>query len=278
MSYKILCDSCTDLTPAQRKDPHFHIVPLTIQVGGRVFVDEPGMDCGELLWAIKSCPDAPKTSCPAPAQYLELFEGGEQDIYVVTLSALLSGSHNVAVQARSIHVDEGGGKNIHIFNSCSASAGQVCVAMRIQELAESGLPFQKVVAETEKYVAEMKTLFVLESLDNLRKNGRLTGLKSVVTGALKIKLLMGATPAGEICKLGQGISIKQTLSKMVDMVAQDKNHEGRRLVLSHCNCLERAFYVRELLESKCRLGEIIITETAGISTVYANDGGVVLAY
>ena len=91
-------------------------------------------------------------------------------------------------------------------------------------------------------------------------------------------MLMGSTPVGEIQKLGQGLSIKQTLSKMVDMVAQDARHVGRRLVLSHCNCLERAFYVRELLEQKCRLKEIIITETGGISTVYANDGGVVLAY
>ena len=278
MSYKILCDSCTDLTPAQRKDPHFHIVPLTIRVGDRVFVDEPGMDCGELLWAMKSCPEAPKTSCPAPAQYLELFKGEEEDIYVVTLSALLSGSHNVAAQARAIYLDEGGGKNIHVFNSCSATAGQVCIAMKIQELAESGLPFQKVVAETEKFIAEMKTVFVLESLDNLRKNGRLTKLQSVVTGALKIKLLLCATPEGEIGKVGQGISIKQTLSKMVDLVAQDPNHEGKRLVMSQCNCLERAFYVRGLLEQRCRLGEIVITETAGISTVYANDGGVVVAY
>jgi len=278
MSYKILCDSCTDLTAAQRKDPHFHMVPLTIRVGDRVFVDEPDMDTGELLWAMKACPDAPKTACPAPARYLELFEGEEEDIYVVTLSALLSGSHNVAAQARSIYADEGGAKNIHIFNSCSASAGQVCVAMRIQELAESGLPFPKVVAETEKYIAEMNTLFVLESLDNLRKNGRLTGLQSAVTGALKIKLLMGSTPAGEIRKLGQGLSIKQTLAKMVELVARDERHAGQRLVLSHCNCLERAFYVRGLLEQKCRLGEIVITETGGISTVYANDGGVVLAY
>ena len=278
MSYKILCDSCTDLNAAQLKDPVFHVVPLTIRVGKQVFVDTPDMDRSQLLWAMKACPDAPKTACPAPSQYLELFEGEAEDIYVVTLSALLSGSHNVAEQAKSIYVDEGGTKNVHIFNSCSASAGQVCVALKIRELAGAGLPFQKVVAETEKYISEMQTLFVLESLDNLRKNGRLTGLQSAVTSALKIKLLMGSTPTGEICKLGQGLSIKQTLSRMVDLVAKDEKHQGKRLVVSHCNCLERAFYVRELLEERCRLGEILITETGGISTVYANDGGIVVAY
>ena len=59
-------------------------------------------------------------------------------------------------------------------------------------------------------------MFVLESLENLRKNGRLTKLQSVITGALKIKLFMGATPEGEICKLGQALTIKQALTKMVD--------------------------------------------------------------
>ena len=278
MSYKILCDSCTDLTAAQRKDPHFHIVPLTIRVGERVFVDDDSIDCGELLWAMKACPEAPKTSCPAPARYLELFEGEEEDVYVVTLSALLSGSHNAAVQAQSIYVDEGGSKNIHVFNSCSGTAGQLCLAIKVQELAETGMPFQKVVAEVERFISTMHTLFVLESLDNLRKNGRLTKLQSVVTGALKIKLLMGTTHEGEICKLGQGLSMKQTLAKMVDLVIKDPGHVGRRMVISHCNCLERAFYVRELLEQKCQPGGIVITETAGISTVYANDGGIVLGY
>ena len=197
---------------------------------------------------------------------------------MVTLSALLSGSHNVAVQAKSIYEEEGGAKRIHVFNSCSASAGQVLVALKIRELAEAGLPFPQVVAQVERYISEMKTMFVLESLENLRKNGRLTKAQAVITSTLKLKLLMGSTPEGEICKLGQGMSMKQTLNKMVNLVAADPGHKGRRLVLSHCNCLDRAFYIRELLEKSCRLGDIVICETGGISTVYAYDGGVVLAY
>ena len=122
------------------------------------------------------------------------------------------------------------------------------------------------------------TYFVLETLDNLRKNGRLTRVQSLVTSTLHIKLLMGATPEGEICKKGQAMSIKQALSKMVSLMAADPKHEGRRLSIVHCNCLERAFHVKELVMKQCRFGEILISDTGGISTVYANDGGIVVAY
>ncbi len=65
------------------------------------------------------------------------------------------------------------------------------------------------VSQVSRYINEMETYFVLETLDNLRKNGRLTRVQSLVTSTLQIKLLMGATPEGEICKKGQAMSIKQ---------------------------------------------------------------------
>lgn len=278
MGYRIVCDSCTDMTAAMLLDPHFVKVPLTIQVGDTTMVDDATLSQGQLLWRMKACPTAPQTSCPSPSQYLDVFEADGDDIYVVTLSALLSGSHNVAVQAKAIYEEEGGAKNIAVFNSCSASAGQSLIAMKIQALAESGMPFQQIVAEMNHFIADMKTMFVLESLDNLRKNGRLTRVQAIVTETLKLKLLMGATPEGQICKLGQGMSMKQTLNKMIALAAKDEGHKGKMLVISHCNCLERAFYVRTQIESCCEFGEIVICETGGISTVYANDGGIVLAY
>jgi fatty acid-binding protein DegV len=121
-------------------------------------------------------------------------------------------------------------------------------------------------------------MFVLENLDNLRKNGRLTRMQSIVTGALRVKLLCGATPEGEIQKLGQGLTVRQTLAKMVGRMAEDQDHVERRLVIAHCNCLERAETVREMVRQKCRFGEILTVATGGIATVYANDGGIVTAY
>lgn len=279
MSFKIVVDSCCDLTPQMRKDPCFVKVPLSIHANGSVFVDDDTLDQADLLWSMRQSEDAPSTACPSPQAYLDAYQGEEgEDVYVVTLSALLSGSHNSAVQARVLLEEEEPERNVHVFNSCSASSGEVLTALKIRELASSGMPFKKVVREVEQYICQMQTLFVLESLENLRKNGRLTKLQAVVTGALRIKLLMGATPQGEICKLGQALTMKQALGKLVDRMAADPDHQGRVAAVCHCNCLERAFALKEQIEAKCQFQQVLILEAGGITTVYANDGGVVVAY
>ena len=277
MSFKIVADSCCDLTSQMEQDPCFVKVPLSIRSNGSVFIDDHTLDQADLLWAMRQSEEAPSTSCPAPQDYLDAFQGAD-DIYVVTLSALLSGSHNSAEQARVLLEEDEPQRNVHVFNSCSASSGEVLIALKLQELASSGMPFKRVVREVEQYIYQMQTLFVLESLDNLRKNGRLTKLQAVVTSALKIKLLCGATPEGEICKLGQALTVKQALRKMVDHMAEDPDHQGKDLVLSHCNCLERAFQVKAMVEEKCRFASIQVVEAGGITTVYADDGGIVAAY
>ena len=279
MGFKIVVDSCCDLTGQMLKNPHFVKVPLTIRSNGSSFIDNETFDQADLLWAMKQSDDAPATACPSPQSYLDAYQGpGDEDVYVVTLSALLSGSHNSAEQAKLLMEEDHPNKNVYVFNSCSASSGEVLVALKVRELAESGAPFKHVVREVEQFIYQMQTMFVLETLENLRKNGRLTRLQSVITGALKIKLLMAATPEGEICKLGQMLSMKQALSKMVDHMANDPAHAGRTLAICHCNCLDRAFQVKAMAEQRCKFAHILILEAGGITSVYANDGGIVTAY
>ena len=172
MSFKIVVDSCCDLTPQMKKEPCFVRVPMTIQVDGSVFVDDETFDQADLLWAMQQSENAPSTSCPSPQSYLDAYQGGEEDIYVVTLSALLSGSHNCAEQAKALLEEESPERNVHVFNSCSAAGGEVLIALKIRELASTGMPFKRVVVrEVEQYIYQLQTLFVLESLENLRKTG-----------------------------------------------------------------------------------------------------------
>lgn len=278
MSFKIIVDSCCDLTPAQLGEGCFIRVPLTIHLGNHMISDDETFDQDDLLRRMKAYPGVPRSACPSPAQYLSAFDCGADELYVVTLSALLSGSHNSAAQARALWLETHPNAKVHIFNSCSASAGEVLAALKIRDLAQDGVDFTTVVSHTTRYINDMETYFVLENLDNLRKNGRLTKLQAILTNALKIKLLCGATPEGEICKKGQAMSVKQALNKMVALIAQDPRHKNRRLVITHCGCPERALYLKELALRQCRFGEIFISAAGGISSVYANDGGVIAAY
>ncbi len=278
MSFSIIVDSCCDLTPEMRADPVFRSIPLTIHVGGKDYVDDQTLDTSLLIYAMDQSPEASSSSCPSPGDYLDAYRQAEGDIYVVTLSALLSGSHNSAWQARQLFLEEQPERNIHVFNSCSASAGEVLLAQRLYQLAQSGLPFAQVVSRAQQTISETNTLFVLENLDNLRKNGRLTRVQAMLTGALRIKLLMGSTPEGEICKHGQALSIKQALTKLVELMALDQRHKGKTLYIAQCLCPDRAQQLWELAKKACQFDRVVITATRGLSSYYANSGGVIAAY
>lgn len=198
-------------------------------------------------------------------------------VYVVTLSAELSGSYNSAVLGKNLYTEEYGEKDIYVFNSRSASVGETLIARKIQECEEEGMSFEEVVKAAEEYISEQKTYFVLETLETLRKNGRLTGLKAIVATALNIKPVMGATPEGMICQLGQARGVKKALSKMGEHILEEVKNAGEKtLAISHCNCRERAEAVKEMLTSRMKFRDVIILDTAGISSMYAADGGIIV--
>lgn len=278
MGFTVITDSCCDLSPAMRAAGHFRVVPLTIRVGGQIFRDDETLSREALLAAMRACPDAPQTSCPSPADYLDAMERAEGDIYVVTLSALLSGSHNAAWQAAAMFQEEHPERNIAVFNSCSASAGEVLLALKLSELAGAGLLFQEVARQADRFVTQMHTLFMLEDLDNLRKSGRLSKAQAALTGTLRLKLLLGATPEGEICRRGQAMSIKQGMGKLVQLMCADLEHQGKTLCIAYCGCRARAEELRLLAMKNCGFQTVLLCPTHGISTVYANEGGIVCAY
>ena len=159
----------------------------------------------------------------------------------------------------------------------SASSGELLIALKIQELCEAGKSFEEVVKEVSAMRDKMGTYFVLETLEFLRKNGRLTGLQAFFATALNIKPVMGAD-SGTIIKLDQARGINKALSRMCEIAVKEAGDtSSKRAVIAHCNNAERADLVRHELESRSSFKEIVITETAGVATVYAGDGGIVLA-
>lgn len=278
MSYKIIVDSCGELFDDMKADGRFQSVPLELEVDGYHVVDDESFDQLEFIRRVKESRHSPKSSCPSPQRYVEAYLGEAEHVYVVTLSGKLSGSYNSAELAKKLYLEEYMAKQIHVFDSCSASIGETLIAEKIQESEEAGKSFEEVVAETEKYIKDQQTFFVLETLETLRKNGRLSNLKAWVAGALNIKPVMGATPEGTICQLGQARGMTKALDYMVnEIVKRTKECEKKILSIAHCNCPERAKQVKEKLEKLAKFKDIRIVDTAGVSTMYANNGGVIVA-
>lgn len=278
MSYKIVIDSCGEFLEQWKTDERFESVPLVLTVGGENIVDDETFDQAEFLKKVAACEECPKSACPSPERYMKAFECEAERVYAITLSSELSGSYNSAVLGKNLLLEEHPEKKIHVFNSRSASVGETLIAMKIEECEKAGLAFDEVVRTVEEYISGQNTFFVLENLDTLRKNGRLSGVKALVATALKIKPVMGATEEGTICQLDQARGMNKALVKMMEhIVSKTSDSENKVLAISHCNCPERAEMFKEAIAEKLNPAQIIVLDTAGVSTMYANDGGIIVA-
>lgn len=277
MSYKIVVDSCCELPEELKHDPRYEIVPLTLIVGDSYErLDDDGFDQKEFLQTVAECPVSPRSACPSPEKYMEAYRTDADHVYVVTLSSKLSGSYNSAVLGKNLYHETYGEKQIYVVDSRSASCGETQIAMQIARWEDEGRGYEEITEKIEKFTDGMHTYFVLDNLDTLRKNGRLSGVKALVASTLSIKPVM-AGDQGSIVQLGQSVGIKKALAKMVDYVVRDVvDAEKKCLMITHCNNPERANSVKEQILAKVKFKDVLIMDTAGISSMYANDGGVIV--
>ena len=279
MSFHIVCDRCTDLTEEDLKT----IVTVSHEEGvllvdGEEIIDDETFDQADFLAKVAASKESVKSACPAPESYMEAYSKAD-DIYVVTLSAELSGSYNSAVLGKNLYEEENGTKNIHVVNSRGAATTQVLIARKLNEYASQGMPFEEVVDKIEEYTTSLRTYFVLETLEVLRKNGRLSRLSATIAGALNIKPVMIGTRDGVIQKAAQARGMKKALAKMVEhMGSEGRDLTRRQFVISHCNCYERAVYVKELIKKHLHAEDVDIVDTKGVSSLYACDGGIIVSY
>ena len=278
MSYKITIDSCGELLNEWKEDERVESVPLTLMVGDESIIDDQTFDQKSFLKKVAECPECPKSACPSPECYMKAYENEAEHIYAVTLSSELSGSYNSAVLGKNLYLEEHPEKKIHVFNSKSASGGESLIAMKIIECENKGLSFEEVISTVDEYNEEMSTFFVLENLETLRKNGRLSRVKALVASALKIKPVMGSTPEGNICQLDQARGMNKAIVKMVNHIGEKGiNIQSKTVAITHCNCPERARMLEEAIRERLNPANIVVMDTAGVSSMYANDGGVIVA-
>ncbi len=277
MAYKIIGDSCTDITEEMKREGMVSLVPLTLSIEGEEFIDDKSFNQKEFIEKMKASPECPKSACPSPERYMQEFDG-QEECYVITLSSRLSGSYNSAVVAREMYLEEHPEAQIEIVDSRSASCGQALLAMKIREYKEKGMPFEEVKKKITEFRESMETRFVLESLENLRKNGRLSKVTYTICNVLNIRPVMRAED-GEIVKVDQVRGHNKALMRMVEHIAKDpKSALKETIVISHCNNRERAEMVKREILKKVPFKNSFIVETAGVSTLYANDGGIIVSY
>ena len=278
MTYRLIGDSCTDLDENLKRDDNVCIVPLTLEIGDYQVIDDNKFNQKDFIKRMAESKIGAKSACPSPEAFKEAMECDVDMVFVVTLSEHLSGSYQSAEIGKKLYEEEHDRKDILVLSSKSASAGQYRLMLELDSLCRQGLKFEEISKRIVKLRDEMRTYFVLESLDTLRKNGRLSAVKALIASALNIKPIMGATD-GIIVKRDQQRGIQKALTRMVELAIDEagENSKEKIVCITHINNEERGEAVAKLFRDSKRFKDIKLVNGAGVATMYAGDGGIVLA-
>lgn len=283
MSYRIIADSCCDITSVIEKFDNITFVPLTLQLGDCSILDDENFDQDDYVKRVSEYDGTPKTACPAPDAWAQAFNCEEDDLYVITITDKLSGTYNSAIQGKTIFEEENENKkkNIHVFNSLGTSGVESLIAEKIKNLADSGMPFDEVVAEVEKFIESGVNLyFCLESLDVLKNNGRLFALAASILEKLRVKLICKAKE-GNISLASQDLTMNRAMIKIANHIAKDvegRDLSDKKIIISHVCCPDRAKFLADKISANANFGTVEIIKCSGLNSTYASKGGIIVSF
>ena len=277
MKWKILTDTGSNIREITNlpEDTTFDLIPLILHVDKKDFVDVPTLDIEELIGAVKGSSSS-SSACPAPGAYAEKFSGAD-NVICFTLSSELSGSYNSAELGKSIALEQNPDANIHIFNSRSAGGELDLLVKKAISLVDEGKDFDEVIAGLTDYHANTHTGYMLKSIENLVKNGRVNKVVGSLVGLLNIHVIGIRSNEGTIEMSNRARGEKKALKIFLkDLI--ENGYSGGKMELAHVLNPDLADTFADQVREKFPNADINIVPTSGLCSFYAEKGGLMVGY
>lgn len=249
---------------------------LTIRIGEKEYKDDEHLDVKEMIDAMKSYEGPSSTACPSPGDYLECFKGADE-IYVVTITSSLSGSYNSAMVAKKMELEDYPEKKIHVIDTLSTGPEMDLIIQKILYEIQQGHEFEKICENVAAYQNRTKLTFVLHSVDNLVKNGRVSKLAGFAANLLGITVVGRASSQGELEMITKGRGGNKTNASVVQEMKL-QGYQGGPCIITHCFNEKDAKQLRERLWKEFPGAQISIMETRGLCSFYVETGGLIVGY
>ena len=278
MDTKIVMDSCIDFNnEAFDNERIMERIPFKIIIDNEELVDLD-LEQGQLITKMQNSKNKIATACPSPHEYMEVLKKCKNN-FVVTISEKLSGSHNSAILAKEMLIEECPNNFVHVFDCKTATAGASLVVLRLKQLIEEKIHNNQIIEEINTYINEIKTLLLAERLDNLAKNGRISSKKAFIGNLLQVVPIMCDNGDGELILKEQVRGRKKALNRLLDIIGEEGTDiKNKVLGITHVNCREKAEILKGEIQNRYDFKDIVIFEAGGLSTIYADDGGIVVCY
>ena len=251
MKYKIVADSACNIVSGE--DGTFASVPMKI-VAEREYVVDANLDVAQMVEDLKQYKGKSGSSCPNVGEWLEAF-GDAEEVFGITISKHLSGSYNAARHAADTYMAE----------------------QKIRQCEDAGDDFESTKEKVLDYHNHLHTLFCLESMNNLARNGRVNIAVAKIAGMLGIRVA-GEAKGGQVAPVHKPRGLRKTTQMLVDMVKERGFRDGGYIRVAHCFAEEAAADFREALLAEFPNARFMLEPTTALCSYYAEVGGLIIGF
>lgn len=273
---KLLVDGGCDLPENILEKYNIELVGLNVSFNDESYIAGVEIDNETFYKKMSESKELPKTSCPSPDRFLEAYKGDE-DVLIITVSSLLSGTYSSANLAKDMYEDKNSNKKIEVLDSMSGSIGQGLLAIKAAELINEGKNLDEIVSILEKLKNDVIFYGTLETLENAIKGGRINPLAGKLINALNFKAIIQVTE-GVVKPIDKARGVNNSLKKVLEYVESNiKNVDEKILVIAHAHCEDKASKIKESLEIKYKFKDIIIAEIGPVMGTYTSQGAILIS-
>lgn len=271
---RIVTDSACDLPQHVATELAIEIVPLTIRIDGHEYVDRADLTPAEFWAKCAASPALPETAAPAPghfeAAYRRLAEAGATSVVTISLSASLSATMQSAELAARGVADT---IPVTVVDSQQCTLGLGAIVMDCARLAATGASHQQVVDRAQDLATRTKVWGALDTLENLKKGGRIGGAKAMLASVLSIKPIIEVRD-GKVEEGGKQRTRTKALAFLVDTLAKAGPVEN--LMVLNADCSDVDAFVEQLRAHYP--GEIVVGDIGPVVGSHTGRGTIGIAY
>jgi len=274
MRYKIVSDSSSNVFQLDNID--YTTTPLKIVAGSKEWIDAPGVDLTDMVETLKKHKGKSGSSCPNVQEWLDAFGDAEQ-VFCVTISKNLSGSYNAAVNAAEEYMSTYPDRKVFVFDSMSAGPELALIIEKTRELILQELDFETIRDTVLDYHDHLHTLFCLQSMMNLARNGRVNPAVAKIAGALNIRVI-GDAKNGQLAPEHKPRGDKKALQILVEQMLLRGLSDGKLVRISHCFNEAAALALKDAILQKFPNCRFVIEPTTALCSYYAEVGGLIIGF
>lgn len=273
MKYRIVADSSSNVH--SMGDSWYTTVPMKV-VAAKEYVDNAELDLAEMVDDLKHHKGKSGSSCPNVGEWLEAF-GDAEYVFGITITKHLSGSYNAAKQAADTYMEEHPGRKVFIFDSLSTGPEMMMIVDKIRQCEAAGDDFETTKAKVLDYNNHNHTLFCLESMTNLARNGRVNPAVAKIAGMLGIRVV-GDVEGGEITPVHKPRGARKATQVLVEMMKERGFYDGALLRIAHCFAEMPALALRDAVLAEFPNTRFVLEPTTALCSFYAEAGGLIIGF